>query len=96
MQMSASENYDGFLTVTNPWAAAILVKHLVIGGMILVGVYLQWSVQPALARLATLEAHGRAAGAELEAARRRQAALMRLNLALGIAVLGLTALARVL
>jgi hypothetical protein len=52
-------------------------------------------LQPELARLALLESHGRPTpGAE--AFRRRELNLTRLNLACGILVLGLTAIARVL
>ena len=55
----------------------------------------QLGLQPELARLALLESHGRPTpGAE--AFRRRELNLTRLNLACGILVLGLTAIARVL
>lgn len=95
MQMSANPNYDGLLTVTNPWSAAILAKHIAIAGMVVIGGYLNWSIQPALARAALLAAHGRS-DAEAQALRRREAALTRLNLAGGVLVLALTALARAL
>jgi uncharacterized membrane protein len=93
-QMSANEHYDGVLRVTNPWTVAILLKHLAVGGMVLIGVYQQWSVQPALVRLATLQAHGRDAPG-LDRLRRRELWLTRLNLACGVLVLAFTALARV-
>src|SRR5512135_546878 len=41
-QMSANPNYHGFLAITNRWAVAILLKHLVFGGMIAVSAYLTW------------------------------------------------------
>lgn len=94
-QMAANENYDGALRITNTWAVAILLKHIAVGGMVLIGVYQQWSVQPALVRLATLQAHGRDAPG-LEALRRRELQLTRLNLACGVLVLAFTAVARVL
>lgn len=94
-QMAANENYDGMLQVSNPWALAILVKHIAVGGMVLVGLYQQWSVQPALVRLATLQAHGRDAPG-LEALRLRELLLTRINLACGVFVLAFTAIARVL
>jgi uncharacterized membrane protein len=94
-QMAGNENYDGLLQVSNPWAVAILLKHIAIGGMVLVGVYQQWSVQPALVRLLTLQAHGREAPG-LDALRRRELLLTRINLACGVLVLGFTAMARVL
>jgi uncharacterized membrane protein len=93
-QMAASEHYDGFLRFDNTWALAILLKHVAIGGMVLIGLYLQFGVQPALERLALLEARGLdAAGAE--ALRRRELTLTRVNLLCGVLVLGLTAIARV-
>ncbi len=95
IQMSANQHYDGLLRVTNPWTAAILVKHLAVGGMILIGGYMQWGVQPELARLAALEAHGRPAP-EVESFRRRELWLTRLNLICGLLVLALTAVARAL
>jgi len=94
-QMSANKNYQGLLRITNPWAAAILAKHIAIGGMVLIGVYMNWTLQPELSRLTTLEAHGRPA-AELESLRRREVFLTRLNLCCGLLVLAFTALARVL
>lgn len=94
-QMAGHENYDGLLQVTNPWALVILLKHVAVGGMVLVGVYQQWWVQPDLVRLLTLQAHGRDAPG-LEAARRRELRLTRLNLACGVLVLAFTAMARVL
>lgn len=94
-QMAGNENYDGLLQVTNAWAMAILLKHVAIGGMVLIGVYQQWSVQPALVRLATLQAHGREAPG-LDELRRSEVRLTRLNLACGVLVLAFTAVARVL
>src|SRR5262245_27254463 len=95
MQMSANPNYRGFLQVGNSWAWAILLKHIAVGGMIVIGVWQQWGLQPALARLALLETRGQpAAGAD--ALRRREVLLTRLNLGCGVLVLAFTALARVL
>lgn len=94
-QMAGNENYTGVLQIDNPWAVAILVKHLAIGGMILIGVYMQMQLQPALARLALLEARGHAAP-EAEKLRQRELNLTRLNLVCGVLVLGFTAVARVL
>ncbi len=94
-QMAASPNYDGLMRLTSGWAVAILAKHLAVGAMVALGVYQQWWVLPALARLALLEARGRPAP-ELAALRHRQTSLNRLSLGLGLAVLALTAVARVL
>jgi uncharacterized membrane protein len=94
-QMSANKNYDGLLRITNPWTVAILAKHLTVGAMILIGLYMQLSLQPELARLTLLETHGRQAP-NVETLRQRELNLTRLNLACGVVVLGLTAIARVL
>lgn len=92
-QMSANKNYAGFLNIANPWATAILAKHIAVAGMVAVGAYMNWSLQPALARLALLEARGKPAP-EVETLRGREIALTRVNLACGILVLALTAIAR--
>jgi uncharacterized membrane protein len=94
-QMSANDNYEGFLAISNRWAAAILAKHIAIGAMVLIGAYMNWSLQPALARLALLEARGQSP-AEAEALRLHELNLTRLNLACGVLVLALTAVARAL
>jgi uncharacterized membrane protein len=94
-QMSANKNYDGLLRITNPWTAALLGKHLAVGAMILIGLYMQLGVQPELARLALSESRGRPAP-NAEKLRRREMNLTRLNLVCGVLVLGLTAIARVL
>jgi hypothetical protein len=69
-----------------------LAKHLALGLMVAVAVYQTWVIQPALVRMAILEAHTPQAshGPLL----RRQDRVARLNLALGIAVLAFTAIAR--
>lgn len=95
IQMSGNVNYDGFLQITNLWAVAILIKHVAVGGMMLVGAYLHWGVQPTLARLTTLAEHGHPAPG-LEVLRHRELALTRLNLLGGMIVLALTAVARAL
>jgi uncharacterized membrane protein len=92
-QMSASPHYPGFLNIANRWAAAILAKHLVFFAMVALSAYLTWGLLPALRRAALLQASGRPAP-DLAALERRQLALLRLNLLLGVIVLALTALAR--
>lgn len=94
-QMSANKNYDGLLRITNPWTVAILAKHLTVGAMILIGLYMQVGLQPELARLTLLESHGRPAP-NVDNLRQRELNLTRLNLACGVVVLGLTAIARVM
>jgi len=92
-QMSANPNYQGFLAISNRWALAILLKHLAFGGMALISAYLTWGILPALRRMALLQAQGLEA-ASLAALQRRNIWLLRLNLALAVIVLLLTAAAR--
>lgn len=95
-QMSANRNYNGFLAIDNPWAAAILAKHIAILVMVAASAYSTWGLMPALRRAALLRAAGRPVG-ETEENRlaRREAMLLRVNLGLSVLVLALTAWARV-
>jgi len=84
-QMSANPNYSGTL--------AILLKHLVFLAMTVVSAYLTWGIMPRLQRLAIRQAVGQDGG-DLESLHRQENLVLKLNLALGIIVLALTALAR--
>lgn len=95
VQMNANVNYKGFLNFDNLWAQAILLKHVSIIGMIGVGALMNFVIQPALRRNAMLSGAGVADTAEAAALRLRLARLGRVNLALGVLVLVLTAIARV-
>lgn len=92
MQMTADPNYDGFLQIDSPWAAAILVKHLAVAGMVVAGAVTQWWVQPEIARLSLLAERGRPAP-EMAGLRRREAALGWANLAGALITLVCTAVA---
>lgn len=95
-QMSAHPSYQGFLSISNQWAAAILIKHLLIGVMVLLSTYLTWGLNPALQRLALLQTSGKAVDeSALVRLRQREILLMRINLALSLAVLAMTAWARI-
>jgi hypothetical protein len=91
--MSANPNYNGLLSISNRWAASILIKHVLFLGMIAVSAYMTWALFPAIRRNALLKAKGVDAieGGKLE---RREIFLLRLNLLLSVLILGLTALAR--
>ena len=94
-QMSSHPSYGGFLTITNSWAVAILIKHLVIGGMVLVSAYATWGLLPALQRSALRRAAGREVDPfQQQRLERREEWLLRINLVLSIIVLALTAWAR--
>jgi uncharacterized membrane protein len=92
-QMSANPNYKGFLTISNRWAAAILTKHIVFLVMIGVSAYVTWALLPQMQRLALLQAAGREAP-DSGALAAQEERMMRLSLALGVLILGLTAVAR--
>lgn len=92
IQMGGDPHYEGFLKFGDAWAVSLLIKHIVIGGMIVVAVLLQWSVYPALERARLLAQHKRAEGLTDEAtAQRRLQRLAAVNVGLGVLVLMLTA-----
>jgi uncharacterized membrane protein len=93
VQMSASPAYAGFLSISNPWAATLLLKHIVFLGMAGVSAYTTWGALPGLRR--ALLRHSLGQPAEADDLLRQHARLLRLNLLLGVIVLTFTALARV-
>lgn len=92
-QLSASPNYEGFLNFSNRWAISILIKHILFLGMISISAYLTWGVLPSLRRMALLRAKG-IEPEEADKLRQREVLLLRINLILGVLILGFTALAR--
>lgn len=96
VQMSANPNYQGFIAIENRWSAAILVKHLLFLVMAGVSAYLTWGLLPGLRRLALQRQRLPDEALSLQSARlaRQEAALLRINLLLGVLVLALTAIAR--
>jgi uncharacterized membrane protein len=94
-QMSANPAYTGFLAITNNWAIAILIKHLVIGLLILSSGYMTWVILPKLQRAALLRSAGQSVEVSLiQKLERDEARLLMINLILSVIVLGLTAWAR--
>lgn len=94
LQMDSNPNYEGLLNLSNPWAVAICLKHIVFFGMIAVSAFLTWGVAPALRRATLRRAQGKPSPQDQIWLRRFQA-LIALNLGLGLLVLVFTALARV-
>ncbi len=94
-QTVANPHYGGFLRIDNAWAAAILIKHLAVIGMVVIGVYMQVVLQPEIARVALLHERGRAAE-NTGALRRRESALTWLNLLCALITLACTAIATAL
>jgi len=91
-QMAASPNYEGLLAVGNPWAAAILSKHIVIAGMVALLAYQTWILHPRFERhalgLEKLDPH------TIAVLRHRDLLLLRISVVLAAVVLVLTAVAR--
>lgn len=92
-QLSSNPNYEGFLSISNRWAISILVKHILFFGMIVVSAYMTWGLLPNLRRIALMRSKG-IETEETEKLEKREVILIRINLILGILILGLTALAR--
>jgi uncharacterized membrane protein len=94
VQMEANPQYLGFLAVSNRWAQAILIKHLLIAVIVVAAAFQTWYLQPKLERALLMQAKGLDGTEQRDDAVRSQARLTRFNLALGLLVLALTAFAR--
>jgi uncharacterized membrane protein len=95
-QMSANPNYMGLLAIDNTWSAAILIKHLFVGVMVLAGLYGSFVVIPELEKMTLIRLKNPELGDEQrKRLDRREALLLYSNLVLAIIILFLTALARV-
>jgi uncharacterized membrane protein len=94
VQLTANPNYIGFLNLSSTWAKVIFLKHIAVGGMILVGMYMNLVFQPDINRMAMLLASGRAKSEDTAALTRRQSQLSQINMVLAMVVLLFTAIAR--
>jgi uncharacterized membrane protein len=92
-QMSINPHYDGFLSTSTQWSLAILVKHFLGMGMVVVSAIQTWEVFPAIRR-AILMAKKIKNSDQLDSLRRRELLLLRINFGLSILILGATAVAR--
>ena len=95
IQLSANENYQGFLAIDNSWAIAILVKHLAFGGIMALSAYQTWGMAPQMERLALLISRDKASPEEMEKLTKRESQILNLHLVLSVVVLLLTAVARI-
>src|SRR5919106_3413056 len=82
-QMSVNEHYDGFLSVSTQWSLAILTKHLLGIVMVVVSAIQTWEVIPAIQR-AIVRSRKSNNIDELNALRRREIILLRMNFGLSI------------
>jgi uncharacterized membrane protein len=98
VQMSGNPNYQGFLEVSNPWSVAILIKHIVFGGMIAVSAYITWGVIPKMRRIVLFggKLQGHVAPEDLSRILATNRRWVYLNLGMAAVVLACTAAARAL
>jgi uncharacterized membrane protein len=92
-QMSVNPHYDGFLSVSTQWSLSILTKHLLGIIMVVVSAIQTWEVIPAIRR-AIVKSKKSSNAEELEALRRREILLLRMNFGLSVLILLATAFAR--
>ena len=91
-QMSVNPNYNGFLSTSGRWSLAMLTKHILVGALIAVSAVHTWDVLPTLRR--ALLKKDRLADGELAGLQRREMALLRASMILGVLVLLATGFAR--
>ncbi len=92
-QMCVNPHYNGFLSVSTQWSLAILIKHLLVIVMLAVSAVQTWEVIPAIRR-AILRSKKSGAIEGVEALRRREVLLLRMNFGLSVLILLATAFAR--
>lgn len=92
-QMSVNPHYDGFLSISTQWSLAILTKHLLGIVMVVVSAIQTWEVIPAIRRAIVMSKKNKDAE-KLDALRRREVMLLRMNFGLSVLILLATAFAR--
>jgi len=93
-QMSANPNYQGFMSINNSWAVAILVKHILFLAMIVLAAYQTWWLMPALQRSLLARRSQNVSEPQTTRLQVQETRIVGTNLALGVLVLLLTAFAR--
>lgn len=91
-QMSVNPNYNGFLATSGRWSLAMLAKHILVGALIAVSAVHTWDVLPTLRR--ALLRKDALADEQVSRLQRRETALLRASLILGLLVLLATGFAR--
>jgi uncharacterized membrane protein len=90
-QMTADPNYDGLMKFNNTWSQVMLIKHILIAVMALVGLFLQFSVAPALERITLLLQHGKGKEADWQQLRQREQQLTWVIVIMAILILAMSA-----
>lgn len=85
IQMGVNESYLGLFQIGNLWSAAMLAKHVLFLGMLVITSYAQWQIAPALDRTKLVQNT-----VEADKYRSRLKLTAYANLALGIIILLLT------
>jgi uncharacterized membrane protein len=93
LQMSADDNYDGFLQFSNTWAWAMIFKHLAFLGMVMIAGYVALALEPERRRLRMLQMANRPDERADQQLSRRRARLTLANLVFGLLTLAFTAIA---
>ena len=91
--MSVNPHYDGFLSTSTQWSLAILTKHILGVFMVVTSAIQTWEVIPAIRRAIMMSKKSKNTE-ELNALRRREILLLRINFGLSVLILGATAVAR--
>ncbi|MCC6904864.1 MAG: CopD family protein [Anaerolineae bacterium] len=92
VQMGANPNYEGVLQFGNAWSVAMLAKHIVFAGMVLLSAIEQFALMPELDRALLLASRGDTSAAiRVRQIRGRLRLALVLMLALGLLVLLFTA-----
>lgn len=91
-QMSVNVHYNGFLSTSNQWSLAILVKHILVAILIVVSAIHTWDVLPAIRR--ALMRKDKVDADQLKVLQRREKILLRTSLVLAVLILLATAFAR--
>jgi uncharacterized membrane protein len=92
-QMSVNPHYDGFVSISSQWSLAILTKHLLGIGMVVVSAIQTWEVIPAIRRAIVLSKKNKNVE-DVDRLRKREILLLRMNFGLSILILLATAFAR--
>jgi len=93
IQLSTNPHYDGFLALSTQWSIAMLVKHILFMGIIIVSAIQTWEILPAIQR--TLLKKDKAPEGELATLHKKEMLVLRLSLMLAVLILGATAIARI-
>ncbi|MGZ6315961.1 MAG: CopD family protein [Anaerolineales bacterium] len=91
-QMSVNPHYNGFLSTSGQWSLAILSKHILVAGLIVVSAVHTWDVLPAIRR--ALMRREKPNEDEVRKLQRRERTLLQASLALAALILLATAFAR--